>query len=104
MDSELEKDLIRGIKRAKHYLQENKECKGMKLTFRDSECCYDMVIKPTSSTSLDSNINSKYRLDKFEEFLKGFIEHFKEYKKHYRGSETTINALYTCLYEYQQLK
>ena len=45
MDSELEKDLIRGIKRAKQHLQENKNCDGMKLSFHDDECTYDMEIR-----------------------------------------------------------
>lgn len=104
MNKELEKDLIRGIKRAEQYLQENKKCKGMKLTFQDAGCCYEMTIKTTSSTSSDSNITSKYELDKFEESVKGYIEHFEEYRKLYRGSDTVINVLSDCLSEYHELK
>ena len=104
MDKELEKDLIRGIKKTEQYLQENKNCKGMKLTFQDNECCYDMTIKPTTPTKLDGNRTSKYGLDKFEESLKGYIEHFEAYKKLYRGSDTIIDVLYDCLDKYQELK
>ena len=45
MEAQLEKDLIRGIKRAEQYLQENKGCDGMKLSFHDDECIYDMEIR-----------------------------------------------------------
>ena len=45
IEAQLEKDLIRGIKRAKHHLQENKNCDGMELSFHDDECTYDMEIR-----------------------------------------------------------
>ena len=45
MEAQLEKDLIRGIKRAKHHLQENKNCDGMELSFHDGECIYDIEIR-----------------------------------------------------------
>ena len=45
MNEELEKDLIRGIKRARQHLQENKNCEGMELSFHDDECIYDIDIR-----------------------------------------------------------
>ena len=97
MEAQLEKDLIREIKRAEPYLQE-KKCKSTELTFYNNGFIYKIEI-----------IN-----DNFEKWIKTRIQELSEeydeaYDEHATIEENTllegkIEAFVECLRKHRQLK
>lgn len=98
MNKELEKDLIREMRRAEHELQENKKRGCIELTFYDNGFIYEM----------------KITADNFEKWIKTRIqelskEYDEDYAEHLTIEEDTliegkIEAFVECLRKHRQLK